>query len=179
MKQSWREQFQLIADTAGKKVTAEEWLSHYDKQIEAANRLLDQKLGARGSAIVWEISDGQAYSLSASFGRGCHILYQDLGFYPPEILVEQGLGVKGFVETNIERMAQYAADYIFITSLPRDEASRHSVDQLFQSKQWQQLDAVRRQHIYVLNESELFYGYDPLSTEAQLKELMQALVSTS
>jgi ABC-type Fe3+-hydroxamate transport system substrate-binding protein len=179
MKQSWREQFQHIADAAGRKETAAEWLRHYDQEIEAANQLLDHRYGTRGSAIVWEIGDGQAYCLSASYGRGCHILYQDLGFYPPNAVVEQGLDVKGFVETTIENMVAYPADYIFITSLPTDEASCRSLEQLFQSKQWQQLGAVQGQRVYILNESELFYGYDPLSTKAQLKVLLQAFLSTS
>lgn len=179
MKQSWREQFQLITDAAGKKETATEWLHQYDQEIEVANQLLDHRYGARGSAIVWEIGDGQAYCLSASYGRGCHILYQDLGFYPPNSVVEQGLDVKGFIETTIENIVAYQADYIFITSLPTDEASCRSIERLFQSEQWQQLEAVQGQRVYILNESELFYGYDPLSTKAQLKVLLQALLSTS
>lgn len=49
--------------------------------------------------------------------------------------------------------------------------------QLLHSEQWWSMEAVRRKQVYFINQYELFYGYDPLSTAAQLKELMRVLTS--
>lgn len=176
---SWREQFRLIGDIANKRQQAEDWLSRYDERISESNLLLDRELGrrdARGTAIVWEIGPGSAYCIGSSFGRGCQILYGDLGFRLPSRLQEQGIFTRGYVEADIEAIADYSADHIWITDVPADPAVRQRIRRLFRSEGWLNLEAVRRNRVYLLNQSELFYGYDPISSKAQLRELLRTLV---
>lgn len=172
---NWREQFLLIAGIVDRRQQAEEWLLQYDERIYAINRQLDRELGNRGTAIVWEIGHNTAYCFSSSFGRGCQILYDDMGFRPPAPLVEQNISAKGFIETGIEMLAAYPADHIFITGLPTYADDKKRVQRLFQSASWRKLDAVRENRVHILKESELFYGYDPLSSQAQLGELVSVL----
>lgn len=82
---------------------------------------------------------------------------------------------QGYVESPIQSIADYAADYVFITSLPSDLDGRACVEQLFQSEKWRSMKAVLQKQIYILDDSELFYGYDPLSSQAQLSKLMHAM----
>ncbi len=175
MTMSWRDQFILIADIVNKRLKAEEWLAKHDQMMDAVNHRLDRDLGARGTAIVWEIGSHAAYCFSSSFGRGCQILYDDLGFQPPGKLLEQGIVAKGYIEADIEAIASYPADYIIFTSMPSCPDSRLRFDRLLRSPKWRSLDAVKHNRVYYLNEPELFYGYDPLSTQAQLRELLNAL----
>lgn len=172
---SWREQFRFIACTMNKQTAAEDWLSCYDELADRVNGELNHVLGERGTAVVWEICTDKAYCISGSFGRGSQILYDDIGFRPPERLIEEGLFRDGFVEVDIGEIASYAADHIFITSLPSDPSGQERVNVLFRSEEWMNLDAVRRNQVYVLNQPELFFGYDPISSEAQLHELMKVL----
>lgn len=172
---SWREQFRFIACTMNKQTAAEDWLSRYDELADRVNGELNHVLGERGTAVVWEICSDTAYCISGSFGRGSQILYDDIGFRPPERLIEEGLFRDGFVEVDIGEIASYAADHIFITSLPSDPSGQERVNVLFRSEEWMNLDAVRRNQVYVLNQPELFFGYDPISSEAQLHELMKVL----
>lgn len=172
---SWREQFRFIASTVNKQAAAEDWLSRYDELADRANVELNRLLGERGTAVVWEICEDKAYGFSRSFGRGSQILYDDIGFRPPVRLVEDGLFHRGFVEADIGEIAAYAADHIFITSLPSHPYGQERVNLLFTSEAWRSLDAVRRNQVYVLNQPELFFGYDPISSEAQLHELMKVL----
>lgn len=177
MTMDWREQFRIIANVVDKRGQAEEWLEHYAGEIDVVNSHLDHHIGARGTAIVWEIGSGVAYCFSSSYGRGCHILYDDLGFQLPELLIEKDILQLGYIEVNMEEMVNYPADHIFITSLPSEPIQIRRMNHLFQTDGWLSLDAVRSNQVYLLNQPDLFYGSDPLSSQFQLQEL--ALVLTS
>ncbi|MFO1443573.1 ABC transporter substrate-binding protein [Bacillus sp. Bva_UNVM-123] len=174
---SWREQFRLIANIVDRKEQVEEWFSHYDKRILMCNEWLDQRLGIRGTAIVWEIGTEAAYCINSSYGRGSHILYEDMGFQRPISVLNHNIEKSGFIEKEIEAIIDYPADYIFITALPTSSVAQKRVHHLFQSKAWQSMEAVRQNRVYIINQSHKFFGYDPLSTKAQLQELMNVLTS--
>ncbi|WCR25717.1 AraC family transcriptional regulator [Paenibacillus thiaminolyticus] len=174
---NWREQFCLIADIADKRLQAERWLAHYDERIGRGNLLLDRALGSRGTAIAWEIGSHAAYCFGSSFGRGCHILYEDLGFRPPSRLLELDIATRGYIEADIESIPSFAADYIFIVALPSTPGSQQRIRRLFQSSEWLDMDPVWNHRVYVMNQPELFFGYDPISSQAQLSELLGALTS--
>ncbi|HEY2491688.1 MAG TPA: ABC transporter substrate-binding protein, partial [Paenibacillus sp.] len=167
----------IIADVVDKRGQAEEWLAHYAKKIDAVNAQLDHYIGARGTAIVWEIGSGTAYCFSSSYGRGCHILYEDLGFHLPIALLEKDILQLGYIETPIEMMAAYSADHIFIVSVPSEPAHITRMHRLFQSEAWLSLEAVRLNRVYLLDQPDLFYGFDPLSSQVQLRELSRVLTS--
>ncbi|MFB9273707.1 ABC transporter substrate-binding protein [Cohnella cellulosilytica] len=169
---SWREQLLVIAQMLDKRREAEQWLARYDEQVERINRALDERLGHRGTAIVWEMAGDKAYACSGSYGRGAHILYGDLGFRPPE----RGGFSHGYVETTIEELHAYPADHIFMTGAPSCPKSRPYLRRLLRSPQWSDLEAVRNRRLYWLRESVLFCGYDPLSTQAQLNLLARQLL---
>ncbi len=173
---NWREQFRVIADAINKQQKAEDWLFHYDEQINRINEALDRRLGNRGTAIVWEIIGDRAFGFNGSFGRGAHNLYGDLGFRPPLSLQHQDRFAQGYVETTIEAISSYPADFIFITGIPACPNLRQHLNQLFHSRKWLEMDAVRNKRVYVLQEPDLFCGYDPISTQEQLSVLMQGLL---
>ena len=177
MTMSWREQFSRIADIVDRRQRAEEWLAQYDELIGNFNYRLDRELGRRGTAIVWEICPNKAYCFGSSYGRGCQVLYDDMGFNPPPRLLEQDIFTRGYVEADIESIASYPADHIFITGLPSYTEGRQRIDRLFRSPGWLNLDSVRHNRVYMLDQPELFCGYDPLSSKAQLSELLQVLTS--
>lgn len=177
MTMDWREQFRIIADVVDKRGHAEKWLEHYAGKIDAVNTQLDHHIGTRGTAIVWEIGSGSAYCFSSSYGRGCHILYEDLGFRLPTALLEEGILHLGYIETPIEAMADYSADHIFIVSMPSEPIQITRLHRLFQSEVWLSLEAVRLNRVYLLDQTDLFYGFDPLSSQLQLRELTRVLTS--
>ncbi len=172
---NWREQFRLIADTVGRGAQAESWLERFDERVYRMNARLDMELGDRGTAIVWELCRDRAYGISASYGRGSQLLYHDIGFRPPDRMVEEGIDAKGYIETSVNGLADYPADHIFIVGLPEGMEGRLRIERLYHSEGWMSLEAVKRGRVYVLNHPDLFYGYDPLSSQAQLTKLSQAL----
>ncbi|MFF2016412.1 helix-turn-helix domain-containing protein [Paenibacillus sp. NPDC058177] len=177
MQMSWREQFTLIAEVAGRRLQAEEWLHRYDQRCHEANLQLDRNMGARGTAIVWEIGHGCAYCFSSSYGRGCQVLYNDLGFKLPQAIIDQDISNRGFIKAAIEDIPDYPADHIIITGLPDDPQGLQRIDRLFHSEQWRQLEAVRTSRVHILDQPDMFYGFDPLSSQAQLHVLLRVLTS--
>jgi len=176
-KLDWREQFTMIAEITGKRPQAEAWLSQYEEQAEAANRQLDLYFSRRGTAVVWELTSKSGFAFGNRWGRGGQILYDLLGFQAlPELMDGQTIMEK-YIESPIEDLAQYDADHIFITSLPGDPQGNERVRRLFASEQWRGLKAVQNGRVYLLNNADLFYGFDPLSSEKQLQQIVQALIS--
>ncbi|MGN4126980.1 ABC transporter substrate-binding protein [Lysinibacillus sphaericus] len=174
---SWREQFRLIADIVDKQEQVEAWFSQYDKLVSICNEQLDYGLGIRGTAIVWEIGADAAYCINSSYGRGSQILYEDMGFHRPLSMFNQNIEKSGYFKKDIEAIADYPADHIFITALPSNKAGQMRVSHLFQSESWLKMEAVKQKQVYVIDQPNIFYGYDPLSTKAQLRELMKVLTS--
>lgn len=179
MHMDWREQFRCIADMMNKRPAAEARLQRYNERVMHINRQLDLRLGARGTAVIWEVGSSSAYCFGSSFGRGCQIVYDDLGFRFPSVLLEQALEAKGYIEMEIEAMPSVEADYIFITGSPTHPSAASRIKLLLQSPQWLALEAVRCKRVYMLSSTDVFFGYDPLSSEAQLQELQRALLPCS
>ncbi|MFJ3390195.1 ABC transporter substrate-binding protein [Lysinibacillus sp. NPDC086135] len=174
---SWREQFGLIANIVDRREVYKSWLQQYDEQIALCNHILDQQHGTRGTAIVWEIGSHAAYCLNSSHGRGSHILYEDLGFSRPDAIITQNIEQTGYLTVDIEEIVHFPADYIFITALPTKDFGKERLLTVLHSEKWQSLMAVQKKQVYFINQYELFYGYDPLSTASQLHKLMGVLTS--
>ncbi|KAA0966311.1 ABC transporter substrate-binding protein [Sporosarcina sp. ANT_H38] len=174
---SWREQFRIIANVVNRQPQVEAWLEQYDAIIWTFNQQLNQRLGDRGTAIVWEIDTGSAYCFHSSFGRGAQILYEDIGFQYPTELLKQKIDQKGYLEVKIESIVDYAADHIFITGIPLIKEVKKETDRLFASEAWLEMKAVKNKQVYIMDQPDMFFGYDPLSSLAQMDELMRVLVS--
>ncbi|WNS44420.1 AraC family transcriptional regulator [Paenibacillus sp. MMS20-IR301] len=177
MQMDWKTQFRLIAEVTGRKLQAEIWLSRYAERCRQANEQLDRRLGRRGTAMVWELGRDAAYCFSSSYGHGAQILYDDLGFSPPDRLVTEGLAGKGYLEVALPDVAGYIADHIFITCSAETAQSRAPLRSILQPPEQQRFAASAAPRVYFLNQPAMFYGFDPLSSQAQLKVLLQALTS--
>jgi len=172
---SWRVQFRVIADTVNQSREAERWLSRYDERAGRVYEALDQRLAGRGTAIVWELAGTKAFGCGESHGRGAQVLYGDLGFQPPDALREQRTA--GYVEAPIEAIPSYPADHIFITGIPACPLARRCLGRLFRSPDWLGLEAVRSGRVYIMQDSHLFCGYDPISTLEQLNVIARKLLA--
>ncbi|GGG52928.1 AraC family transcriptional regulator [Paenibacillus radicis (ex Gao et al. 2016)] len=173
MRLDWREQFRQIAEIAGKQQQAEHLLEQYNQQVKLANIQLDRELGGRGSLIIWELQENAAYAFGNRYGRGGHVLYDDLGFQIPDLLIQEGIGTTGYIEVPLDEICNYPADYIILLDLPHSPQTAR----LFDSPDWLALEAVKQQRVVILKYADLFYGFDPQSTLAQLKLLMASFTS--
>jgi len=174
MQLDWREQFRQLAEIVGQEQRAIRILDNYDRQVETANQLLDRKLGKnnRGSLMIWELHANKAYVFGNRFGRGGHVLYDDLGFHLPEQLAQGPLHTKGYINMPLEQLHASSTDMIIITD---DQPSLTGPSSLLQPNKRSTLSRQRR--IMIPNQADLFYGFDPLSTQKQLEVLLSSLIS--
>ncbi|WP_189008055.1 helix-turn-helix domain-containing protein [Paenibacillus marchantiophytorum] len=177
MRMSWRGQFKLIANMVGRQRQADELLEQIGEEAERLRDGLKRRYGAPGSAIVWEIGDHMAYGIAASHGRGAQLVYGELGYRLPGQFKEQNIEHKGYVEVDIGDLAKHKADYIFITGCPNQPQASDRLKLVLASEEWKCLEAVRAGRVFMLGQSELFYGYDPISCRAQLQELERMMLN--
>ncbi|WP_052350497.1 ABC transporter substrate-binding protein [Paenibacillus gorillae] len=173
MRLDWREQFRQIAEIAGKQQHAEYLLEQYNLEVKLANTQLDEVLGGRGSLIIWEIQENIAYAFGNRYGRGGHVLYDDLGFDIPDQLIQEGIYSTGYIQATLDQICHYPADYIVLLDLPHSPQTEH----LFRSPDWLAMEAVKQQRVVILKHADLFYGFDPQSTLQQLELLMANFTS--
>ncbi|MFF2090768.1 ABC transporter substrate-binding protein [Paenibacillus sp. NPDC058174] len=173
MRLDWREQFRQIAEIAGKQQQAEHLLEQYNLQVKLANIQLDKALGGRGSLIIWEIQENTAYAFGNRYGRGGHVLYDDLGFEMPDLLIQKGIRTSGYIEVPLDEICNYPADYIVLLDSPYSPQT----ERLFDLPDWLAMEAVKQHRVVILKHADLFYGFDPQSTLQQLKLLMASFIS--
>ncbi|OBZ16789.1 AraC family transcriptional regulator [Bacillus sp. FJAT-26390] len=169
----WDEQFRFIAEVVGKSGEANDYLNRLESLMVKANRRLDQKLGTRGTAVVVELGMDKCYVFGEKWGRGTHVLYDQLQFAPPQSLLQDGSCKIGYVQTSIENIHAYAADHLFF-ALPTCAVERAKVLTFMNTDSWNQLDAAKNKQIYSIDGG-CFYGFDPASTKRQLLDIVSLL----
>lgn len=174
-KQNWREQLLTIASIVSAENKAREWLGRFDEKVDRAKRCLDAKLTGGTTVGIYEIWKDKIIVFGDSYGRGGHIIYQQLHLSPPERIRQEVFTGAGYKIISIEELPQYAADHMFITVFHAKEGGAYAA-QIMNSPQWKSLPAVRGGQVY-FNDHGLFYNWDPASTEAQLEKVVQLLMS--
>lgn len=169
----WREQFRIIARVAGKESEAEHIIDRYNSKAAEARAWLDWTGLNAGTAMAVEICADQAFIFSPSYGRGAQILYDDLGFAVPEWMAETAIRRQGFLAVPLHDLPGYDADELIMVTV----ANTLAVKQMMQSHAWREHRAVRTGRARKLNRFEMFYGFDPVSTEEQLQLLMKSFQS--
>ncbi len=172
----WKDQFRSIAELVNKSELAEEILLPLEEKINRFSEKLRDNYGSSRKAIVWEFGDDMAYAIAGCNGRGAQLIYGDLGFQIPQSLIDQSLLEHGFIKVSIEQLSGYDADFIFFTGAPSTKQANFTLNMTMQSNAWRRLTAVQTGRVYMLNNSDLFWGYDPLSSKDQLEALQQALL---
>lgn len=174
---SWRDQFHLISEVVDRRNQANVWLQKYDDLCTDLNNNLNRRNTTRGSAIVWEFGDKKVYCYDSSYGRGCHILYGELNYHRPDLLMKEKINERGYLEKKIKDIALYQADVIIFLNFPYSLEEKLEFKKLINSDDWLKLEAVRNKQVHFLKESSMFYGFDPLSSLAQIEILSEVLRS--
>jgi Response regulator containing CheY-like receiver domain and AraC-type DNA-binding domain len=172
---NWRSPLLFLANAVGKTSEASAWIAGFEQKSAEARRLLAPLIERKETVAIFKIVSDKLYVYGRTTSMGGLFLYNELGLTPPsmvsEQLIDKSLPNK---EVTAQELSGFAADHIFLFDYrsiwyPDKPAS-------LQSAAWQQLEAVRHGRVYMPN-PDLFYGYDPLSLELQLEEVLRLLVS--
>ena len=163
------EELTYFGELLGKEQEAKDWLAQYDQKIADAKAQVDAIIPKDASFSIIEDADKTYYAYGDNFGRGGQPVYQALGRKPPAKVADEMME-KQWAEISEEVLADYAGDYIFLTSDDR------TVEDFKKDPIWGSLPAVKNDHLYVWPEERSWY-YDPTAVLAQVEELTNWLTN--
>jgi len=157
------EELTYFGELLGKEQEAKDWLAQYDQRIADAKAQVDAIIPEDASFSIIEDAGKTYYAYGDNFGRGGQPVYQVLGRKPPAKVADEMME-KQWAEISEEVLADYAGDYIILTSDDR------TVEDFKKDPIWGSLPAVKNDHLYVWPEERSWY-YDPTAVLAQVEEL--------
>lgn len=144
---TWRDHLNRIAKHVGKEKEAEAFIKEYADQAEHVQTLIDSELGqeAKVMAIRMTAKELRVMGMKRPLGP---ILYEDLALNPAagvEKITEEPYAV-----ISQEVLPDFDADAIFVIISKGSEAKAR-FDELATNIVWQNLKAVKNNHVYVLD----------------------------
>lgn len=158
-----REELTYFGKLLGREQEAEAWLAAFDERLAKAKAQVDQAIPPEATFTIFEDVEKAVYVYGDNFGRGGQPIYQALGRKPPSSISAE-IMEKQYVELSKEMLAEYAGDYIILTSNSR------TLEDYKRDPLWNTLDAVKNDRMYVWKEERSWY-YDPIAVLSQTEEL--------
>ncbi|OBZ16035.1 AraC family transcriptional regulator [Bacillus sp. FJAT-26390] len=157
------EELAFFGKVLGKESEAKAWLADYDKRIAAAKEKVEQAIPSETTFSVMQDWGGNTGVFGDNFGRGGQAVYQALGLKAPVEVSEQ-LMKEQIVEVSGEKLADFAGDYIVLTS------DALTLADLKADPIWKMIDAVKNDRVYIWSKDRSWY-FDPIATLSQTEEL--------
>jgi ABC-type Fe3+-hydroxamate transport system substrate-binding protein len=171
----WKELICYIAEVVGKQQEAEAWLTSFEKRLALAKQQLGRVLHKRETFAILQMASGNMHIYGDLRSMGGPMLYRCLQLPPPaavkERIIDQGLLN---VRISAAELPEYSADHLIIINYASNWVDRDKT--VASHPQWKKFAAVRNNQVYEVNR-ELFYGFDPLSLELQMREIVKLLTS--
>ncbi|GED67378.1 hypothetical protein BRE01_10800 [Brevibacillus reuszeri] len=164
--------FKKIADVLGMQERAASWLKQHEQKVQKAKKFVNGSMNKEETVSILNV---RATSLLAYGVRNIgHVLYRSLELTPPAIIQEKLKNDPHFWATPIseKQLSAYAGDWMFVHVFD-DDLSRAHLQALMKQESWNQLPAVQKGQVVLLNPT--WFAYDPLSLEVQLEEAVQFL----
>ncbi|GKU77220.1 ABC transporter substrate-binding protein [Paenibacillus sp. L3-i20] len=169
-KLNYKQQLKELGVMTGTEAKADDWIAGWDSRIKQAKPSILDKVGDRTVSIIQPLKSGM-YVYGNSFGRGGEIIYDEFGLKAPDVVqkeaIDSGIGYK---EISLEKLPEYAGDYIFTAPWTTD-LSGNSV---YESALWKKLPAVQQNRVFEFDPVG-FYFNDPISMSAQLDFFIEKL----
>jgi len=171
----WKELIRYIAEVVGKQREAEAWLTSFEKRLALAKQQLGRVLHGQETFAILQMASGNMHIYGDLRSMGGPMLYRCLQLPPPaavkERIIDQGLLN---VRISAAELPEYSADHLIIVNYASNWVDRDKT--LTSHPQWKKFAAVRNNQVYEVNR-ELFYGFDPLSLELQMREIVRLVTS--
>ncbi|RKN81942.1 helix-turn-helix domain-containing protein [Paenibacillus ginsengarvi] len=170
----WREQLRYMAEVVGKQKEAEDWLRSFEQRLTEAKKKLSGILNGQDTFAIMKVVSGKMYIYGDLRSMGGPMLYRELQLPPPaavkERIIDQGL--LNVCVTPAE-LGDYSADHLFLMNYESNWTD--NVKSFKAHPNWKKFSAVVKNQVYEVN-PELFYGFDPLSLEMQMQEILKRVL---
>ncbi len=177
---NWRRQFLWLAERVHHVQQAHSWLAHWDAQLHEAKQAMQSWLQKRETVGIYKIVSEKIYVYGNLRSMGGPLVYDGLGCEAPELVRQQLLHNGQLnIEVPLEQLEAYAADHMIVIHYPvehQNDEAHHLKAPVMESTQWKQLPAVQAGQVHQMN-PHIFYGFDPLSQQLQLKAWLDSIAS--
>lgn len=162
-----------IGDILNKQQEAAAWQAEFDKKLTTAKEQILGKIGEGKTVAIYRIDPKEFYVYGAR-NMGFTI-YKALGLTPPPAIQKELDKDPNFwaAPISMELLPDYAADYVFVSLLPGEEAAGR-YNEIKSSAIWKNLPAVKNNHVYEIN-MDMWLGYTPHDIELQLQDAVKLL----
>lgn len=167
--ETWQEHFLRVADVMNMQAEAEAFLEAYDERVLAITEALGENEGAVVTIARWN-PDGPGIMLRDAFSSR---VIADLGLVRPDNL--EGEGVGHTPPLSLEDLGQLDADWLFIGTLAEAGDAADAMSEALETPLFQQLGAVRNDHLVVIDGSLWTSIGGPLAALAVLDDVAEAM----
>lgn len=164
-----------LGQVFGKEKEAEAWRTAWDQKVADAKTELSGVISTDTTFTIFDFFDKQITVYGDNFGRGGELIYDALGFSAPQAIQTDVIDKDGWLTISQETLPTYAGDYLVMDVR---EDTREAAASLKESDIYQNLDAVKNNHVLELNYN-LFYFSDPMSLDKQIDSFVKALKDTA
>ncbi|WP_306985952.1 ABC transporter substrate-binding protein [Alkalicoccobacillus murimartini] len=173
-------QLEEVASILGKEKEAEKWAAEFEDKLSEVKEEVAGVFGEDETVSIFMAAGNDNLRLYGGRNIG-HIFYRSLELTPPPYIqerIEEDPEFQEFVfdDVSMEMLPEYAGDHIVMLVYDqeaRDEGGMYS--QIEQSPLWQNLDAVKNDQVYYVNE-EPWFVYTSLAIEKSLEEVSEIVV---
>lgn len=166
-----REQHLEIGKLTGKEDKAKEWIANWDKKIAEAKPKVEAAVGDKTVSILQPYAKG-IYAFGHNYGRGGEIIYGEFHLKAPQAIQKEAIDSgQGWANLSLEKLPDYAGDFIFTSAWSGDDADPSVV---YDTNVWKSLPAVKNNRVFQLDKKGSFFN-DPISLEAQLDFIVDSL----
>ncbi|WP_237179195.1 ABC transporter substrate-binding protein [Paenibacillus sp. MMS18-CY102] len=162
-----------MGEILNRQAEAEAWKTQFDAKIQAAKEQIIGKIGEGKTFAIYRVDPKEFYVYGVrNIG---FTLYKALGLQSPPLVQKEIDKDPNFWATpiSLEVLPDYAADYVFLIKLDGEEAADR-FEEIKQSKLWQNLPAVKNNHVYEIT-MDKWLGYTPHDIEVQLQDAVRLL----
>jgi len=171
-KYSYKEWVLEYGKLAGVEQAAQDWVKKWDERIKEYKPQITEVVGDKTVSILQPYAKG-IYAFGDFYARGGEILYKEFGLKAPKFIQDEVLGKgEGVVHLSLERLPEYAGDYIFTSNWGWDNGDPEVV---YGSTIWNNLPAVKENRVFFINPDGSYYN-DAVSMEAQLDFIVESLL---
>lgn len=167
----WREHFRLVAELAGRKQAAADWLECFDERVWTAKRVLDGVIGPHETVAILNCR-ADRLSVYREGYMGADLLYDTLALKRPQA-VERLTGAREWKTVDLSELALITADY-WLVAIEPTPLGRLRARELTGSTEWERLKSAANGRVCMVDMSK-WYGYGPAAIEAQLEEWLALL----
>lgn len=162
--EGWKNELREIAKIVNAHSKAEEVIQAYDKKVSDLAAEIQDVIGDKTVMVLGVNAKEIRYYPSKSFP----ILYQELGMNMPKVGPSNPEKSEAIVP---QTLLDIDADYIFV--LNRDSKA---YEDLQQTPIWEEIPAVKENHVYEIEERTWLYGYGPIAFNAIVDQIRNILL---